>query len=500
MATRISKKMRDTISKARSFDFWAWLDERAKLSELPLLGTPDYMFKLGYWTGGMTAAAFFWQVISGLLLLMYYEPGSAYSSTEYIINNVAFGKILLASHLYGAYAMIFLAFVHLFRNYFVGAYKKPRELQWVVGILTGATVFGTAFFGYSLVGDTLSVDGADVAKGLLQGAPFGSTLLNIFFGPGGETAQFTRVLAWHITLAALVALLFMLHLGLAEQNGIMPSPRLFNYKAPAEIDKKAAPKWWPKNFLYTVAILFWVWGFILIIPSILLMLPQGSIPILLSPLPGPPPTSAAAANIPPYPLWFFLNVYKIVDFQLPIFQGGSGSFIAVTIGGLLPLLYLLLLPFLDRSDKLHPLDRIIHTIIIIWLLVVWLVTYAAWGALTPGLPIPPIRVAEVTLVPTAIIFIGMAMVYLTWRGPKSIGPIKELSAREITVKRAYASLILVFLVAFEVAIMAVLWKLLPYDSFEPMIGVLVGIGLVVFGEIISLYRYIAYPPLQGRSE
>ncbi|MFP3178795.1 MAG: hypothetical protein RXQ96_07485, partial [Thermocladium sp.] len=129
--------------------------------------------------------------------------------------------------------------------------------------------------------------------------------------------------------------------------------------------------------------------------------------------------------------------------------------------------------------------------------VVWLVTYAAWGALTPGLPIPPIRVAEVTLVPTAIIFIGMAMVYLTWRGPKSIGSIKELSAREITVKRAYASLILVFLVAFEVAVMAVLWKLLPYDFFEPMIGVLVGIGLVVFGEIISLYRYIAYPPLPG---
>ncbi len=52
----------------------------------------------------MTAAAFFWQVISGLLLLMYYEPGNAYSSTEYIVNNVAFGKILLASHLYGAYA------------------------------------------------------------------------------------------------------------------------------------------------------------------------------------------------------------------------------------------------------------------------------------------------------------------------------------------------------------------------------------------------------------
>ncbi|GGP20617.1 cytochrome b6 [Thermocladium modestius] len=499
MEVNIRKKVGQAIDKAKSFDFWAWLDERAKLSELPLVGTPDYMFKLGYWTGGMTAAAFFWQVISGLLLLMYYEPGNAYSSTEYIVNNVAFGKILLASHLYGAYAMIFLAFVHLFRNYFVGAYKKPRELQWVLGVIMGAAVLGTAFFGYSLVGDTLSVDGADVAKGLLQGAPLGSLLLNIFFGPGGETAQFTRVLAWHITLAALVALLFALHLGLAEQNGVMPSPKLFNYKSPAELDRKEAPKWWPNNFLYTAAILFWVWGFILIIPSILLMLPQGSIPILLSPLPGPSPTSAAAASIPPYPLWFFLNVYKIVDFQLPLFQGGSGPFIAVTVGGIIPLLYLLLLPFLDRSDKLHPLDRMVHTVIIIWLITVWLIIYAIWGALTPGLPIPPIRVAEVTLIPTAIILAGMAFVYATWKGPKP-GNMKQPTLREIAVKRAYATLVLAFLVAVEVIITAALWKVLPDGSFEPMIGVLVGAGLVVFGEIIALYRYIAYPPKPGRSK
>ncbi len=52
MEVNIRKKVGQAIDKAKSFDFWAWLDERAKLSELPLVGTPDYMFKLGYWTGG----------------------------------------------------------------------------------------------------------------------------------------------------------------------------------------------------------------------------------------------------------------------------------------------------------------------------------------------------------------------------------------------------------------------------------------------------------------
>ena len=493
MTVDIRKRVNQAIDRVRNFDFWAWLDERVKFSELPFMGTPDYMFKLGYWTGGMVAAAFFWQIISGILLLMYYEPSNAYESTEYIISKVAFGKVLLASHLYGAYAMIFLMFVHLFRNYFVGAYKKPRELQWVLGVIMGALVLGIAFFGYSLVGDTLSVDGVDVAKGILQGAPLGGVLLSIFFGPGGQVAQYTRVLAWHITLAGLVALLLMLHLGLAEQNGVMPDPRLFNYRAPAMLDRREAPKWWPNNFLYMTAVLFWVWGFILMIPSILLMLPQGSIPILFSPLPGPPPTSAAAAKIPPYPLWFFLNVYKIVDFEFPIFQGSTGPFIAMLIGGGIPFLYLLLLPFLDRSNKLHPLDRKIHTVIIIWLIVVWLVIYSVWGALTPGIPIPPVNVAEVTLIPTAIILVGMAFVYKTWKGPRP-NNMRQLTLREIAVRRAYATLVLIVLVAVEVVIVAILWKILPDSSFEPIVGVLVGAGLVVFGEIVALYRYVAYPP------
>jgi len=490
------------IKGIKDFDFWGWIGERAGLNELPLMGVPDYMFRLGYWTGGMAAAAFFWQLITGLILLMYYEPSNPYGSTMDLINTTMYGKLLLASHLYGAYVMIFLVFVHMFRNYFVGAYKRPRELQWMLGVIMGAITLGIGFFGYSLVGDTLSVDGVDVAKGLLQGVPGGSVLISIFFGNGGELQQYTRVLAWHITLAGLLLLLLMLHLGLAEQHGIMPSPRTTGYRAPVLVDRREMPPWWPRNFLYMVAVLFWTWGFILIIPSVLLMLPPGSIPILFSPTPGPPPTSPAAATIPPYPLWFFLNIYKIVDLGIPAFQGTTGAALAATIGGGIPLIFLFLLPLLDRSDKLHPLDRIGYTIVMVWLLVVWLVLLSVLGALTPGVIIPVNIAAIIVLPPTVVIITGLYLARRTWvnstrvgNGVSSVKGSGGIALREIVIRRAYATLVLIVLTAVEVAILAVFWRISMNMSIkmEPVMGMLVGVAMVVFGEIVALYRYIMYP-------
>ncbi|ABW02756.1 cytochrome b [Caldivirga maquilingensis] len=500
-----SNRIRSIINSVRGFSIEKWLEERTRLSELPLVGVPDYMLSLRYWTGGLVASAFFWQVVTGLILLLYYQPSNPYDSTMSLINNTIWGKVLLASHLYGAYVMIFLMLVHMFRNYFEGSYKRPRELQWFIGVIMGAVTFGIAFFGYSLIGDTLSVDGADVAKGLIQGFPGGSTILTILFGTGSEIEQYTRVLAWHIILAALLMLLLLLHLGLAEQHGIMPDPRRHGYRAPALYDKSKVPPWWPRNFLYTVAILFWTWGFIILIPSILLMLPPNSIPILFSPLPGPPPTSPQAASIPPYPLWFFLYVYKIVDFGIPAFSGTQGAAVAVTVGGIIPLLFLLLLPFLDRSDKLHPLDRIGFTIVMVWLLVVWLSLYSVLGALTPGVIIPPSIVALITLPPTVVIIGGLLAVRRIWvnqlkryNGTVTAGTVTDLKskAKEIALKRAYATLALIVLTAVEIAIMAVFWRIAPYltPKDSQVAGALVGVGLIVFGEVIALYRYIAYPP------
>lgn len=88
------------------------------INDLPLKKVPDYMRKRGgiwYWTGALITMAFVYQVITGLLLLLYYVPSDAYNSTEAIITTVPYGSLILTTHLYGAYAMIFLIYVHLFR-------------------------------------------------------------------------------------------------------------------------------------------------------------------------------------------------------------------------------------------------------------------------------------------------------------------------------------------------------------------------------------------------
>ena len=145
--------------------------------------------------------------------------------------------LILTSHLYGAYAMIVLIYVHMFRNYFMGAYKKPRILQWISGVILLATTIGVGFFGYSMTGDVLSSDATDVGRGIAEAVPFlGKTFESIFFGNGTSVSLFAHMLAWHIILVLVIGAIFGLHFFLAEANGIMPSNRVSKHKAPA-VDK-----------------------------------------------------------------------------------------------------------------------------------------------------------------------------------------------------------------------------------------------------------------------
>ena len=144
-----------------------WFRERLGMEDLPFFRTPDYMYHVGYWLGSLVAAAFAYEVVSGLMLLLYYYPESPYDQTLYIMDKVPYGSVLLFSHLYGAYIMIFLVYVHMFRNYFVGAYKRPREILWILGVILLALTLGASFVGYSLIGDVLGVDALGVGKGLV---------------------------------------------------------------------------------------------------------------------------------------------------------------------------------------------------------------------------------------------------------------------------------------------------------------------------------------------
>ena len=347
---------------------------------------PDYMRKKGgawYWTGAMIMIVFIYEVITGLILLLYYQPSNAYVSTETFLNSTPYGSIIISTHLYGAYAMIVLIYLHLLRNLFVGAYKRPRESQWITGVLLLLLTIAVGFFGYSMSGDVLSADATDVGRGIAQATPvIGTYLMLIFFGSGTNISLFTRMLGWHIVLAAGVGILFAVHFFIAEYNTIMPSHKDANYKAPAiDKDDGTYKPWYPYNLMYMMQYLFLVFGFLVLIPSVLAILPN--VPDLFSPFPSVSPSSPLAVNVPAYPPWFLLFVYKALDFKMLL---GVGPFWGTVIFAGAPLIYLLIVPYVHTNRSLLMRDNPIPVSFGI-LGLVYYVGLSAWGALAPGVPI-----------------------------------------------------------------------------------------------------------------
>ena len=390
------------------------------IEELPLKKVPDYMRRRGgiwYWTGALISMAFVYQIITGLLLLLYYNPSQAYSSTEAMITSIPFGSFMLTTHLYGAYAMIFLIYVHMFRNYFFGSYKKPRQLQWVIGVLLLAVTVGVGFFGYSMTGDVLSFDATDVGRGIAQATPFlGNALEAIFFGNGTSTSLFIHMLAWHVILVLLIGVLFGAHFWLAEANGIMPAHKDVNHKAPAvDTEEEKHKKWYPYNFGFMTQLAMYSFGLLMIIPSVIALLPH--VPALFSPFPQVSPSSPLAAYVPAYPPWFLLFIYKAVDFELFSAAGPLSALAASAVFGIVPLVYFLLLPFIDTNDDLHPLARPLVTSFGI-LGIIYMIILSAWGAMTPGVQIPTSEVLAVLLPPFVIVVAGVTYLSRLYRKGK----------------------------------------------------------------------------------
>ena len=134
-----------------------WLDERYKLSplttylrekEVPIGSHPLFW----YFLGGTTLFFFTIQIVTGVLLLMYYQPGEAtsYESIRYLTTKVPFGWLVRSMHCWSAHLMIISLVVHMFSTMMLKAYRPPRELTWVSGYILFALALGFGFSGYLL--------------------------------------------------------------------------------------------------------------------------------------------------------------------------------------------------------------------------------------------------------------------------------------------------------------------------------------------------------------
>jgi quinol-cytochrome oxidoreductase complex cytochrome b subunit len=399
---------------------WGFLEDRTGMPKWALRPQPEFTFKPSYWTGAFVVNAFLYQVISGLLLLLYYQPSvnptytpcgqptgtlssapAAWCSTYYIVHSVPMGSLLLSTHLYGAYAMIFLAIVHFYRGYYLGVYKAPREFSWMVGTLLLLTTLGMGFTGYVLPYTQIAYNATNVGLVLALRLPTAGPLLGPFIlADGTSQGLLSRMFAAHVLLIplALGALLYA-HIALFESHGIAPPAtsdplqrRRFTHKE----DEKHVP-FMPTIFFYITK---WALCYIGLLLGIAALWPW-SLPTYVGNL--------SATQSVTEPDWYFLWEFKIVDFY------GVTPVIAVALTTVI-ILYVLFLPFLDRSKRTHPRDRPVFVIIGNTLLGFFVLT-SVWGGLTPGLQIFPMEVAE-RLLPIFLVNLVVVSLFY-WRYQRS---------------------------------------------------------------------------------
>ena len=135
---------------------YAWIDERAQLEMLvEFLGkkyVPVHRHSVWYYFGGVSLFLFIIQVVTGILLLLYYKGSEelAFESIQFIMSKVEFGWLIRSIHSWAANLFVLAAFIHMFSVYFEKAYRKPREITWLTGMLMFFLALGFGFSGYLL--------------------------------------------------------------------------------------------------------------------------------------------------------------------------------------------------------------------------------------------------------------------------------------------------------------------------------------------------------------
>ena len=207
-----------------------WIDERVDLKGIKVsLLDRAVPRNLTWWhtLGSATLAVFMVQVVTGIVLAMYYSPSPdhAHESIRYLERAVASGGIVRGIHHWGASAMVVLTVAHMIRVFTMGAYKYPREINWLLGVMLLFIVIGFGFTGYLLPWDQKAYWATQVGTNIAGTTPFiGAKLVTLLRGGSQQgAATLTRFYSLHVLLLpVLLGILVGLHLFLVVRQGVAP--------------------------------------------------------------------------------------------------------------------------------------------------------------------------------------------------------------------------------------------------------------------------------------
>lgn len=319
----------------------AWLDDRVGWSMLKEFlshkTVPMHRFSVFYYLGGMTLFFFLIQVCTGVLLMLYFRPSAdeAYESIEFLVSTVPFGWLVRSIHAWSANLMVFFAFVHLVSVFFLKAYRPPRELTWITGVILLFLIFAFGFSGYLLPWNQLSFFATRVGTDIAGVMPVvGKWMLRFLRGGDRVTGgTLSRFYGWHVAILPVITFgVLLAHLVLVQIKGMSVPP------AAAEETKRRTPmKFFPHFALRDLS----GWIFALGVLAALAALLPWELGEKADPF------APAYANIRPE--WYYVFMFQ----TLKIVPGGEimgieYEAIPIILFGLAGLL-LLLVPFLDRG-------------------------------------------------------------------------------------------------------------------------------------------------------
>jgi ubiquinol-cytochrome c reductase cytochrome b subunit len=320
-----------------------WLDSRTGLVTM----TKDFLTEdvpggASYWYafGSATVFAMIMQIATGIFLTFYYSPSAAtaWESTKYIIEKVPLGQLVLSLHYWGATAMIAFMMMHMLQVLLWGAYKKPRELQWIVGVVLFIVTLVLGLTGYLLPWDLNALLASKVAIQIAGSAPVAGKAVLLFLqdGSGIGTLTINRFFGIHVWLtpAVLIALV-ALHLMIFRWNGPAGAPI-------DETPKLKPGRFWPDQMFMDTVVSFAMFVIIFLLA-------------VFSPAPLDAKADPNNTQFVPYPAWYFMALFSLLDVVGSVPAPAAvidflGLFATIIFPTLL-IVVLIGLPFIDKNPS-----------------------------------------------------------------------------------------------------------------------------------------------------
>jgi cytochrome b6 len=347
------------------------MDERVGLADLEKLAhkkqVPVHRHRFWYYFGGMTLFLFGIQVVTGILLLLYYRPSAeeAYESVQFLMAEVQFGWLIRSLHAWSANLMILALFVHLFSVLLLKAYRRPREMTWFSGVALFGIALAFGFTGYLLPWNELAYFATKVGTEITGAVPVvGHFLLRLLRGGDDVTgATLTRFYGIHVAvLPALVTVLLGMHLYLVQKHGMSVPPSLERVGGPPRT-MPFVPDFLLRDIVGWLSALALLAALAAFFPAEL----------------GKKADPFAPAPIGIKPEWYFMFTFQTLKYlpaKILAIDGEVVGIVGFGLGGL----FLLALPLLDRRaarGESSPLFTGIGIGIIVYIVVLTYLGYTA---------------------------------------------------------------------------------------------------------------------------